>query len=272
MALYIGNQKVCPYSSEQIWWGDANAEFLYEANYNCSLSETADWPTYKDTWSTSARIIKFPATEYTSSANANVVYDRWGSGTNTGGDATLKLDFSKYNYFILQDALINMAYTSPEATLGLMHVVRSCRTALIPIGQVIRMASGQIVYPSETNAGTPGHFTISFHRQLLRNASNVLSLTDSANYGLYFTAIAPTHASTSAALQCNYINFRTPSLAIRGNNSYLVQGAFEAIDGDNTQIKIRQRLYRVKKSGYCESAYSRLGHILETGILPTELI
>lgn len=272
MALYIGNQKVCPYSSEKIWWGDANPEFLYEAAYNCTLSETEDWPTYKDTWSTSARTIKFPATQYTDTANTNVIYDRWGSGVNTNGDPDLKLDFSKYNYFILQDALLNMAYTSPEATLGTTHVVRTCRTALIPIGQIFRLASGAFIYPSEINAGVPTQFNISYHRQLLRNGSNVLSVTDSASYGLYFTAITPTYASTAAALQCNFINFRTPTLSIRGNNSYLTQTAFNAIDGDNSQIKIRQRLYRVKKPGYCESAYIRLGHILETGILPTELI
>ena len=269
MALYLGTQKIIPFPTEYCsWFAGENPVFLYEANYNCSLEETADWPTYKSTWSTSARTIKFAATTYTTSANANVIYDRWGEGYHSGE----ALDFSKYSYVIITDTLLNMAYTSPEATLGKMHVVRSYRTGAQPVGQIFKFANGIFTVPTDSISGTTTYgATPSYHRQLLRNASNVLSVTDNATYGLWFTAPAPTFEAT-ATHQCKYINFKTPTLQIRGNNSYLVQDAFNAIDGENCEIKIRQRFYRINQPGVLEKCFTKLATGLQTGNLPTELI
>lgn len=267
MAIYLGSNKVALSSGEYTaWWSYKNPQFLYESNYNCSLDETNDWKTYKETHSTSARTIKFAPTTYTTTANANVVYDRWGVNNNDGE----ALDFTENDYFVLNDMIINMAYTTDEATMATPHPIRYARTALIPIYKKIAIVSNEIKYPPDGAVGTMISGNYQFTYGLFRNASNNLLLYD-GGYGIYFNAVVPTYQNTNQNI-CQYINFRTPTLAVRGHNTYLTQAAFAAIDGENTWISVRQRLYKIKKECLDRQAFTRIGNMLTTGELPIEAI
>ena len=264
MSIYIGSTPVsfCA-PNYTAWWTGINPTFIYESNYTCTLNQTSDWPTYfADGSSTTSRTIKYAATEYTTSPNANVIYERY-TGTT--------LEFMNYDYFVVMDAILNVAYTSAEATMGQGHVIRTVRTSIFPFCKNIGISNNVIKYPGVDGyigTTTNGHLTWTY--TLTRNASNTLVFQGGA-YGFQFTGVAPAVNTTSAATSTQ-MDFKTPSLIVRENANYLTATAFGLINGDTSIIKIRQRLYKAKIPNIVHAAYTRIGQMCESGNFPTEAL
>lgn len=246
------------------WWGGLDPERLYQADYTCALSDT-DYAS--KTPSTSAQSLKQPAAGYTSSASTTIVYDRWGSGYHSGS----ALNFAAYDYFVLNETMVNIAYTSDESTLGLVHSIQHACVYLQPIGQSFRFSSNSVVTPTSSTTGTTRCYSLGFYETIYRNASNNLAIGSTVSYGIFPSVQAPTFASTSA-LTSNYINFRSPTLSIRTNNTYMVAGAWTYVDAANTVMTNRQILYRVRKQDMLEQAFTRLQSMWEGKTIPTEVI
>lgn len=246
------------------WWGGLNPEFLYEANYTQTLSNM----NYADkTPSTSAQTMTHPATTYTSSRNANPVFDRWGSSYHSGS----ALNFALYDYFILNDVIVNVAYTSTESSLGLAHSIEYELVGFHFIGQRFRLSSGNVISPTSTTYGTTTTIVATFPNVFYRNASNTLYVATTSSYGVYPSLASPSYASTSN-LKSNYINFRAPSWSIRTNSTYMNASAWASVDPDNTTLMNRQRLYQVRKKNAFETAFSRIEYMHANGSFPTEVI
>lgn len=246
------------------WWGGLNPEFLYETTYTVTLS---DMNYASKTPSTSAQSMTHPATTYTTSRNTNPVFDRWGSEYHSGS----ALNFASYDYFILNDTIVNVAYTSTESSLGIAHSTEYELVGFHFIGQRFRLSSGNVISPTSTTYGTTTAVTTTFPNVFYRNASNTLYTATNSSYGVYPAVAAPTFASTSN-LKSNYINFRAPTWSIRTNTTYMNSGAWTYVDSANTTMKNRQRLYQVRKQDAFETAFSRIEYMHANGTFPTEVI
>jgi len=255
------------------WWGSLDPEFLYEAVFTKSgatvkLSDM-DYASLDPSADTSAHGMKYEfATSYTATNNANPTFDRWGSAYHSGA----ALNFAAYDYFVLQDVMVDVAYTVTESTMGLVHSLKQYQTFLNPIGQRFRISSSNaIIHPTSTTYGTTMALSMSVPMSLCRNASNNLTVQAGVSYGIYPGAAAPTFQSTGA-LTSTYINFRAPSWSVRTNSSYMASGSWASVDASNTTIRNRQRLYRVRKQDLVELAYERMEDMIRTGDFPTEVI
>ena len=263
MSIYLGSTKVMAQPVDvSAWWGGKNPVLLHEANYNCTLNQTSDWPTYFEAGgSTTSRTIKFAPTTVTTEAHANVIYDRYTGDT---------LNFEKYDYFVLIDAILNVEYdVENEATMGITHTINTVRTSLFPFFKNIAISANTVKFPGVDGfIGTSTSSHLSWTYTLTRNASNNLVLQSGA-YGFQFTGIAPA-INTTTAWTSTQIDFKTPTLIVRNNNSYLTNASFVLIDGDASIIKIRQRLYQVSKQNLPNAVYTRIGQMILTGNFPTE--
>lgn len=236
-------------SSTTPWWVAYNEpQLMHTATYTLPLSST----NYSSlTPSTSSQTLTQPATSYTTSASTSVIYDRWGSSYSG-----VALDFGSYNYLVVSEYYVNIAYTTTESSMGLAHESGYGYVQVHSIGQYPRASNGTIIYSTSTTAGTSSVNTASSYYGLVyRNASNTKYLV-SATYGLYITPQAPTLASTST-LTSNYINFRSPTWAMRTSSTYMNQSAWQYVNPTNTVLHVKQRLYRVKKSGLYENVATR---------------
>jgi len=255
------------------WWGSLDPEFLYETEFEKSTGTVTladmNYSSLDPAADTSAHAMKYQfATDYTATNNANPIFDRWGSGYHSGS----ALDFSAYDYFVLQDVMVDVVYTAAEATMGLVHALKQYQTYLNPIGQRFRInSSNQIVSPTSSTYGTTTALALSVPMSLCRNSSNNLTVQAGVSYGIYPGAAAPTFQSTGA-LTSTYINFRAPSWSVRTNSSYMAAGAWANIDAAKTTLRNRQRLYRVRKRDLVEIAYARMESMIDNGEFPTEVI
>lgn len=237
-------------SSTTPWWvAYDEPQLLHTATYTLLLSST----NYSSlTPSTTSQTLTQPATSYTASASTSVVYDRWGNGYNSGS----ALDFSQYNYLVISEQYVDIAYTTTESTMGLAHASGFGSVYIYSIGQYPRASSGNIIYPTSTTYGTTtaascgGYYSLEY-----RNASNTKQITQTT-YGISVSPQTPSFASTSS-LTSNYINFRSPTWAIRTSANYMSQDAWQYVDAANTTLYVKQRLYRVKKSGLYENITTR---------------
>ena len=268
MALYLGSTPVSMViPNTRPWWSyGTNPKFLYEANYQCTLADT-DYSTL--TPSTSAQSLKFPATTYTASANTNVVFDRYGSGYHNGE----ALDFLQYDYYVLADYLIHVAYTGTESTMGATHTVKDTYTAIIYPYRNFTVSNSVVTNGISTNNTITIGYT-GIGRLWYRNASNAIVAYGSQAYGFYFTPSVFTLSASNRTVPINYLNFRTPTLSMRANNTYHILASFNSVDATNTIIKIRQRLYRTDKADNCwETLINRQADIYNANdTFPTELI
>lgn len=237
-------------SSTTPWWVAYNEpQLLYTATYTLPLSST----NYSSlTPSTSSQTLTQPATSYTTSASTSPTYDRWGSAYHSGS----ALDFSQYNYLVVSEQYVNIAYTTTESTMSLAHAVGFGSVYIYSIGQYPRASSGNIIYPTPTTYGTTtaascgGYYSLEF-----RNASNTKQIAQTT-YGMSASPQTPSFATTSS-LTSSYINFRAPTWSIRTSTAYMNQNAWQYIDAANTTLYVKQRLYRVKKSGLYENITTR---------------
>ena len=237
-------------SSTTPWWVAYNEpELLYTATYTLPLSST----NYSSlTPSTSNQTLTQPATSYTTSASTSVTYDRWGSSYH-GGAA---LNFGEYNYLVVSEYYIYIGYTTVESSMGLAHEVGYGYVQIHSIGQYPRVSGGNIIYPTPTTYGNTTVNASSYYYSLeYRNASNVKAIAQTT-YGLYLSPQTPTLASTSS-LTSSYINFRSPTWSMRTSTTYMNQNAWQYVNPARTMLHVKQRLYRVKKSGLYENVAIR---------------
>ena len=218
------------------WWGGIEPEFLYEARCTLHPTDAANWPI---TPTTSAQSLTW-TTSYTQAANANAVFDRYGSGYHDGE----ALDYGQYGYVWLCSGFTNIAYTVDEATMGQFHVINNAFETVMHYGARPRVASGAIVYPTPTTYGSYGNTNTTTLMCYYRNASNVILLANNATYGVGLAAIAPQQQSTSS-VKPTYANFRYPTVSIRANDNYMPVAAYSYVDWANTTVEYRCRLYRV---------------------------
>ena len=221
---------------EATWFGAITPEFLKEFTWTKKLNEAENWPI---TPTDKAQNLTWKTT-YTTTANANATYARYGKGYE--GE---QLDFGTYGYFFLIDVMVHQAYTSPEDTLGKVHIIASAGTTARSWGPRPRVANGVIVYPSASTYGTYAAVANSVNMCYYRNASNVIQLTNSTtNGGVQITFVDVTMQSTSK-VKPDYFNIRIPTFGVRYNANYMEQSAFDDLDADKTILSCRTRIYRV---------------------------
>lgn len=233
---YMEGDVVIKDEAAYTWFGAIQPEFLYEARCSLKISDADNWPI---TPTTTAQNLLWKTT-YTTTANANATFDRYGRDYH-GGEA---LDYGTYGYVWLTSGFVQLAYTVDEATMGAFHVMANGFDNVAHYGSRPRVASGAIVYPSATTYGTYGNTTVTSLMCYYRNGSNVILLANNCTYGVGLAAIAPQQASTSS-VKPNYVNFRYPTISIRANNSYMTVESYNDVDWDKTTVEYRARLYRV---------------------------
>lgn len=280
MSLYLGSNLISfTKPNNRTWWAvGQNPKFLYETTYQCSLSDT-DYPS--KTPSSTQQNVLFPATSYTNSASANVIFDRWGNGFNNGS----ALDLINYDYYVLADYLIDVAYVSgvDEATWGRTHTIKYTQTSIMPIYKNY-VISGQNVLEGDVGATslTVGYYGT--YRLWYRTAKNALASV-TTSYGFYLTPAVFSLSGVATDLSTvSYINFRTPTLYFRSNNTYHNLTAFidssnnnaSWIDANDTIFKCRQRLYQTDKlsDSYYHTLINRQAKIYNSvnNSFPTEII
>ena len=218
------------------WFGAINPEFLCDKQWSKKLNEAENWPL---TVTDKAQNLTWKTT-YTTTANANATYARYGKDYDG-----VQLDFGTYGYFFLIDVMVHQAYTSEESTLGKVHIIASAGETARSWGPRPRTSNGTIIYPSASNYGTYAAVANSVNMCYYRNASNVIQLANSTtNGGIQITFVEPSMSSTSS-VKPNYFNIRIPTFGVRYNANYMEQSAFSDLDADKTVLACRTRLYRV---------------------------
>ena len=237
---YTANTKTLTISASNItasWFGGLNLEFLYEARWSKKLNEASNWSTLTPT--TAAQNLTW-VTSYTSTANANATFDRYGNGYHNGET----LNFGTYNYIWLCDAFIKYVYTTDESTLGMTHVFQNAAESAMHWGARPRTSSGNIIIPSTTTYGSYANVNLACNMTLYRTAANVQTLTNNTTYGVGLGLVAPSMNSTSTRTP-SYFNIRTPTVSIRGHDTYMNLNAYNYLDADKTTANLRVRIYRV---------------------------
>ena len=265
---YTANTKTLAISTSNItaaWFGAHNMEFLYEAQWSKKLNEASNWSTL--TPSTTDQKLTW-VTSYTSTAAANATFDRYGSGYHSG----TAMDYGVYNYIWLCDAFIKYVYTTDESTLGMTHVFQSAAVSAMHWGARPRTSSGSIIVPSTTTYGAYANVNIACNMTLYRTAANVQTLTNNSTYGVGLALVAPSMNSTSTRTP-SYFNLRTPTVSIRGHDTYMKVAAFNYLDADKTTANMRIRIYRVPVAdGLYTYENMRLLDMMQSCAFPAEVI
>lgn len=246
------------------WWGGINLEFLFECRWSKKLNEAENWPL---TATTSAQNLLWK-TSISTTEVANAVIDRWGKGYHS---ITTALDFSTYNYIFIEDAFVKYAYTSPEASLGKVHVCYDGLTYVYHWGERLRVTSGgAIVRPSTTDYGTFGSCSYAASLVGYRTAAGTFQSANNSTYGVSIGAIAPSQQSTSKK-NPDYFNLRTPTFGIRAHNTYMPVASFSSLDAANTTCNVRWRVYRVPvEYGVYTILNERLLDMIQDSAFPAE--
>lgn len=218
------------------WFGAIEAELLYEYRASYKPKDAANWPI---TPTTTAQNLTW-TTSYTTTANANAVWDRYGNNYH-GGTA---LDYGQYSYVWLCSAFVNPVYTVDEATMGTAHIIGNAMETVVHYASRPRVSSGNIVWPTASTYGTYGNTSTQTLLSYYRSAAGAIGLANNATYGISLAYIAPQQASTSS-VKPNYVNFRNPTIGIRANDTYMELGAYNYVDWDKTKVEYRARFYRV---------------------------
>lgn len=246
------------------WFGAIEYEFLYEYRASYKPKDAANWPI---TPTTTAQNLTW-TTSYTATANANAVWDRYGSGYH-GGTA---LDYGQYSYVWLCSAFVRPVYTVDEATMGTAHIIGNAMETVMHYASRPRVASGNIVWPTASTYGTYGNTSTVTLLSYYRTDAGAIGLANNTTYGVSLAAIAPQQASTSS-VKPNYVNFRNPTMGIRANDTYMTIAAYNYVDWDKTKVEYRARLYRVPlEYGIYNMQNDRmLRSMILGGTFPTEL-
>ena len=230
------------------WFGVGNATLLYTANYDVKLSDT----NYSSlTPSTSSQYLTLPATAY-SSAGTSVTYDEYSCSV----DLT-----SKVLVFVI-DCYTDMAYTTDESTMGLIHQMADGKTAVFYMGRGVNSSGATAVYQSTINLSSSRGFMIS------RSSNNTSFLNTTALYGVFTSTSSPGYTmSGNTVIQ---VNFKIANCGIRASNSYMETGAFAYIDAANTHLKHRTKLYMVDAPGPATGQSDRLIYMVNNGSFPVD--
>ena len=249
--------------ADTTWFGAQNYEFLVEESWSKKLNEAENWPL---TATDKAQSLTWKTT-YTTTANANATYARYGKGY--GGD---QLDFGTYGYFFLIDAMVHLAYTSEESTLGKYHVIAAAGETVRSWGPRPRVSSNTIIYPSASNYGAYAAVADSVNMTYYRNTSNQILLANNSTYGVSIVFAEPSMQSTSK-VKPDYFNIRTQTFGIRYNANYMEQSAFSDLDADKTVLACRTRLYRVpvENAFYNKMNIRMLDDMILGNSFPTEI-
>lgn len=273
MGLYLGDTKIALLlPNRRPWWGVAqNPELLYESNFQCALDPGTNYSS--KTPSSSQQSVNFLNPPY-GSATTTATIDRWGIGYHDG----TALDFKLYEYYVLADYLIDVAYISSinEATWGKTHTVKYVQTSIMPIYRNYTVSGQNVLYGNlNNNTLTVGYYGTS--RLWYRTAANALS-SASTTYGFYLTPAAISLSGTNINNPVEYVNFRTPTLYFRSSSTYhnltaFIEEGVPQVDAENTIFKMRQRLYRAEKTeNYYETLVNRQAYIFNNSAFPIEAI
>lgn len=248
------------------WWGGIDAEFLHECRWSKAVSSATNWPL---TPTTSAQSLLWK-TDISTDETANAVIDRWGKGYH---NVTTALDFVNYNYIFIEDGYVKYAYTSPEASLGKVHVCFDGFTYIYHWGERPRVSSGgAVVRPDTTNYGAFGSCAYSALLIGYRTAAGTFQLANNATYGVSAAAIAPSQQSTSKK-NPDYFNLRTPTFGIRAHNTYMPVASYSSLDYEHTTCNARWRVYRVPvEYGVYTVLNDRLLDMIQDSTFPAEPI
>ena len=274
MALYLGDKLLAPMvPNNRPWWSLAkNPKFLYESNYQCSLASGTDYATR--TPSSTQQSVYFTNPSYGSAAQTAII-DRWGEGYHNG----TALDFQTYDYYVLADYLIDIAYIDGvnEATWGRNHALKYTCTSILLCYRSYSINGETAIYGNPNNNTLTASYFTPGYRVWYRNASNVFTSVAST-YGFYITPGTIVLSQTNITKPVSFISFRTPYLYFRSGSSYHDQTAFidngiRQVDENNTTFKMRQRLYQAEKSFILmEEAINRQAYIYNNNDFPTESI
>ena len=157
---------------------------------------------------------------------------------------TTTLNFGTYNYILMVDSMVHLAYSSAEASLSKYHVIANAAESIHHWGARPRSSSGSIIYPTASTYGTYASVAAQVNLCYYRNDSNLIVLTNNSTYGVSIANVAPTLSSTSS-VKPNYLNIRIPTFGVRYNASYMTLDAFSDVDAAKTVLACRTRVYRV---------------------------
>ena len=266
---YDSSTKTLTLSTEgvtDVWWGGIDVEFLHECRWSAAVNSAENWPL---TPTTTAQNLLWK-TSISTTQIANAVIDRWGKGYH---NITTPLDFSTYNYILIEDAFVKYNYTSPEASLGKVHVCYNGLTYVYHWGERLRVASdGSIIRPSTTAYGTFGSCSYAASLVGYRTAEGVFQAANNSTYGVSIGAIAPSMQST-AKKNPDYFNLRTPTFGVRTHATYMDASAFSDLDMSKTTCNARWRVYRVPvEYGVYTVINGRLLDMIQGSTFPTEVI
>ena len=236
---YTANTKNLAISTAGItstWFGALGFEMLYEARCTLDPRNASNWPL---TPSATAQTLTW-TTSYTTTANANAVFDRYGKNYN-GGAA---LDYGTYGYVWLCDGFAQLVYTVDEATMGTYHVIANAFEAVYHYGSRPRVASGSVVFPSASAYGTYGQTSTATLMTYYRTDAGAIALQNNCSYGVSLASVAPQQQSTTS-VKPTYVNFRYPTIGVRTSDSYMTSTAYSYVDWAKTKVQYRVRLYRV---------------------------
>lgn len=222
--------------SDVTWFGAIEHELLYEYRASYKPKDADNWPI---TPTTTAQNLLWK-TDYTTTANANAVWDRYGSGYHDGE----ALDYGKYSYVWLCSGFVRPVYTVDEATMGTAHVIGNAFESVVHYAARPRVSSGNIVYPTASTYGTYGNTSTQALMSYYRSSAGAIGLANNATYGISLSYIAPQQQSTTS-VKPTYVNFRNPTIGIRANDTYMELGAYSYVDWNSTKVEYRARLYRV---------------------------
>lgn len=243
MALYIGNQRVAPIlGTETTGTNIQSAELIYAATASYALNNFLNWDTYSTTPTTSTTLI-YAVTDYTSTSGTTVIFDRYGVDYHNGA----ALDFSQYNYYLINECIFEPIYTQEESTITAIHPLAACFSSIYSITKILKYENNDIVQTGSTRIIT--NFTSSTGTQYNRKGTTY-QIYQSTGYGPSLINTAPTLSET-AGVTASYINFSTPSLKMRssasntGIASVLITEDILSITA--SQVKIQQQLYQLDK-------------------------
>lgn len=252
-----------PSGTNAAWFGGENPILLFTKEVEWALSDT----NYSSlTPSTTNQYLTLPATSY-SSANQNVILDRWGNGYN-GGTA---LNFAEYNYVVIYDIFTPVVYTTEESTMALGHQQVMTSSIIIPIAQKPRYSSSIIYYPSDTVSGATSTTPITCSGYWYRTASNVQAYYTTTNYGVGGIYTTPSVSlQSSASLTPAYIYFYSGSFRVCANATYMNVSAFDYVNPDETKIHERIKLYQVDKFSSSGTQWERGTYMALNRTFPTD--
>ena len=264
---YASSTKTLAIGTEGVidaWWGGIGFEFLHECRWSKAVSSATNWPL---TPTTSAQSLLWK-TDISTTETANAVIDRYGKGYH---GSTTALDFANWNYIFIEDGYVKYAYTSPEASLGKVHVCYDGFTYVYHWGERPRVtSSGAVVRPDTTNYGAFGSCAYSALLIGYRTAAGTFQLANNATYGVSAAAIAPSQQSTSKK-NPDYFNLRTPTFGIRAHNTYMPVASYNYVDWANTTCNARWRVYRVPvEYGVYTVLNERLLDMIQDSAFPAE--